>query len=220
MSCFDAVLFDFDGVIIDSRPPVRAAVGATLKAHGFPHRSPDELDRFIGPPVLTAFAELTGEPEGSAVVAACAATYHREYERVYLEQTGLIAGVEPVLRAIAAPLALATAKQAEFTLPLLDHFGIAECFRVVCAACNSALSEPKRAIVARALRKLRAERAVVIGDTAFDVDAAHENGADVIGVTWGIGDRIELERAGADQIVEEPGELLAVLASKVGERCP
>jgi phosphoglycolate phosphatase len=124
-----------------------------------------------------------------------------------------------VLGALAGPLALATAKQAEFTLPLLDHLGIAARFQVVCAACNSALSEPKRTIVARALRKLRAERPVVIGDTVFDVAAAHDNGADVIGVTWGIGERSELERAGADRIVEDPGELLVLLSSQVGDRC-
>ncbi len=211
MSIFDAAIFDFDGVIVDSRRPVRAAVNATLTAHGFPARGPSELDRFIGPPVLVAFAELTGAPERSAIVAACAATYHREYERVYLEQTRLVDGIEQVLDAIGVPLALATAKQAEFTLPLLDRLGLLRRFGVVCAANNSALEERKAPIVARAIGGLGGKRAVLVGDTAYDVDAAHENGISVIGVTWGIGDRLELERAGADAIVEKPSELPALL---------
>ena len=68
-------IFDFDGVIVDSRTPVRAAVNEALAAHGFARRSAAELDRFIGPPVLAAFAELTGEPEGSDTSPRCAATY-------------------------------------------------------------------------------------------------------------------------------------------------
>lgn len=212
MSGFDAAVFDFDGVIVDSRAPVRTAVAATLRAHGFGPRPAAELDRFIGPPVLAAFAELTGRPEGSAIVAMCAETYHREYERVYLEQTVLVDEIESVLEAIHMPLALATAKQVEFTLPLLDHLRLGARFAVVCAARHRELGEPKRAIVERAIRGLGAERAVVIGDTAFDIDAAHENGVSVIGVTWGIGHRLELERAGADEIVDRPDDLLALLS--------
>jgi beta-phosphoglucomutase-like phosphatase (HAD superfamily) len=106
---FDAAIFDLDGVIVDSRTPVRTAINAALERHGFPPRDPGELDRFIGPPALDAFVELTGEPQGSDRVAACVDTYHREYERLFLTQTTLIEGIVTVLEAIELPLALATA---------------------------------------------------------------------------------------------------------------
>ena len=51
----------------------------------------------------------------------------------------------------------------------------------------------------------------MVGDRSFDVVAAHDNGVRAIGVTWGIGDRAELEAAGADVILERPAELLALL---------
>ena len=57
----------------------------------------------------------------------------------------------------------------------------------------------------------------MIGDRSYDVDAAHANAIRAIGVTWGIGDRAELEAAGADAIVERPAELLALL-SRSAER--
>ena len=212
----DGAVFDFDGVIVDSRAPVRAAVNEALAAHGFARRTAAELDRFIGPPVLAAFAELIGEPEDSAAVAACAVTYHREYERVYLTQTTLVEGIGAVLGALDLPLALATAKQAEFTIPLLEALGLGARFAAVCAADKSALHERKAMLVERALRGLAVGRAVVVGDRSFDVEAAIENGVPAIGVTWGIGDRAELERAGADVIVERPGELLALLRTRSG----
>ena len=210
-----AVVFDFDGVIIDSREAVGTAINGALVAHGLAPRSASELDRFIGPPATSAFAELTGAAPGSPLVAACIDTYHERYADVYLSQTSLVEGIAGVLARLALPLALATAKPAEFVGPLLGVLAIAACFPVVSAAAMSALDEPKAAIVARALDRLGVADAVVVGDRSFDVAAAHANGVRAIGVTWGIGDRVELEAAGADAIVERPHELLALLQPSV-----
>ena len=58
-----------------------------------------------------------------------------------------------------------------------------------------------------------ADGTVMVGDTRFDVTGAHEKGVPCIGVTWGYGLKEELETAGADAIVDSPGQLLAVLSS-------
>jgi phosphoglycolate phosphatase len=137
-------IFDFDGVIIDSLSAVRTAVNGALLGHGFAPRSAAELRCFIGAPVLSAFAELTGTAEHSATVAACVASYHDLYRSVYLEQTYLVEGITEVLRSLTLPLALATSKTREFVEPLLEHFGIE--FAVVSAP---ALAKPKTETVAR-----------------------------------------------------------------------
>jgi len=214
-----AALFDFDGVIIDSREAVRTSINDALAEHGLPQRPGPELDRFIGPPAPAAFAELTGEPAGSPFVGACVDSYHGSYTRVYLELTQLIDGVGAVLErlTLALPLALATAKPAEFVGPLLHRLGLAACFQVVAAPPISAQEEDKSLTVARALGQLDAHRAggaVMVGDRYYDVDAAHANGLRAIGVTWGIGDRAELDDAGADVIIERPGQLLELLAPR------
>jgi phosphoglycolate phosphatase len=201
----DAAIFDFDGVIIDSLPAVETAVNGALLAHGFAPRSAAELERFIGPPVLSAFAELTGAAEDSETVASCVTSYHDLYASVYLDQTRLVDGIAEVLRSLTLPLALATSKAREFVAPLLEHFGIE--FAVVSAP---ALAEPKAETVARAQHALGARDAVVVGDRHYDVEAARACGLRAIGVTWGVGDRDELR--GADIVVERPAELYALLA--------
>jgi len=201
----DAAIFDFDGVIIDSLPAVETAVNGALLAHGFAARSAAELERFLGPPVLSAFAKLTGAAEDSETVAACVASYHDLYARVYLDQTRLVDGIAEVLRGLTLPLALATSKEREFVAPLLEHFGLQ--FAVVSAP---ALAEPKAQTVARAQQALGARDTVVIGDRHYDIEAARACGLRVIGVTWGFGDRAELR--GADVIVERPAELHELLA--------
>ena len=201
----DAAIFDFDGVIIDSLRPVETAINGALLAHGLAPLDTAEVGRFIGPPVLSAFAELTGAGEQSEIVAACVATYHDIFARVYLDETRLVNGMPELLRSLTVPRALATSKARRFVAPLLEHFGIE--FDFVSAP---ALAEPKSETVARALRALGAHDAVVVGDRHYDVEAARACGLRVIGVTWGIGERDEL--GGADVIVEQPAELRALLA--------
>jgi HAD superfamily hydrolase (TIGR01509 family) len=53
-----------------------------------------------------------------------------------------------------------------------------------------------------------AERAVVVGDTVWDVEAAHALGLPCIAVTTGGISRAELEAAGADAVYESPQDLL------------
>lgn len=213
----DAVIFDLDGVIVDSYAPVTSAINAALADHGIPTRPDGDLRRFIGPPTFTAFAELTGEDADSAVVAAVVASYRAHYAGVYLAQTSVIEGMAPVLEALAArlQLAIATSKSATFTAPLLEALGLERFFAAVAAASPIDISDDKTTIVGRALDALDRPRAAMVGDRAFDIEAGLTHGLLAVGVTWGIGSADELRGAGAQEILDRPGELLELLA---GER--
>ena len=202
----DAAIFDFDGVIIDSLWPVETAINGTLRTHGFPSRPASELARFIGPPTPQAFIELTGAADGSEQLAEYVSTYHEQFERVYLDQTRLVDGIDELLRGLPIPLALATAKERRFVAPLLERFGLESAFEVISAP---ELSEPKAETVARAQQALDAGDPVMVGDRIYDIEAARACGLRVIAVTWGVGDREELSVA--DLLVERPEQLGALL---------
>ena len=53
----------------------------------------------------------------------------------------------------------------------------------------------------------------MVGDSAVDMQTAHNAGIGSIGVSWGFRDRAELEENRADYIVDTPDELLKVIAS-------
>jgi phosphoglycolate phosphatase len=109
-------------------------------------------------------------------------------------------------------LAIATSKSALFAEPLLDALGLTRFFVAVAAAAADDTDDDKTAIVGRALALLDGRPVAMVGDRSFDVDAARAHGLLSIGVTWGIGSAEELRAAGADRLIEEPGELLALLA--------
>jgi phosphoglycolate phosphatase len=208
----DGLIFDLDGVVIDSYDAVTGSINAALVEHGLAARPAQALRHYIGPPTFTAFAELTGEPEDSAAVAAIVATYRRHYAAVYLAATQAIDGVAAVLEALAErlPLAIATSKSVLFTGPLLDELDLARYFAVVEAAAANDTSDDKTAIVGRALAALRAlgcDSVAMVGDRSYDLVAARAHGLAAIGVTWGIGSAGELEAAGASVLLHAPREL-------------
>ena len=58
--------------------------------------------------------------------------------------------------------------------------------------------------------------ALHVGDTATDMQLAHNAGVESVGVLWGYRPLEELQEAGADYIIREPEELLGLLKSSVG----
>ena len=209
-----ALIFDFDGVLVDSYAAVTGSINAALVEHGLPARPQADLRRFIGPPTFSAFSELTGQRPESDAVAAIVATYRERYAEVYLTQTRVFDGIEPMLEALAArmALAIATSKSVLFAAPLLDALGLTRFFVAVAAADADDTQDDKAAIVGRALALLDERPVAMVGDRSFDIEAARAHGLLSIGVTWGIGSTEELRAAGADLLVEEPSELLAVVA--------
>ena len=66
-----AVLFDLDGVLLDSRTAIVRCIEHGLREQGAAIPPAAELERFIGPPLVDAFSELAG-PE---LAAACLVSY-------------------------------------------------------------------------------------------------------------------------------------------------
>jgi phosphoglycolate phosphatase len=207
------VIFDFDGVLIDSRIAVSHCMNRALAAHGLPERAPEELYRYIGPPTVSAFSELVGEPPDSPLVRAFIRSYRACYAETALANTQVFAGIPETLEALAAEhrLAVATSKPLVFAEELLRGLGLRERFAAV-AGPEFDAADDKTATLAAALSALGPTRAVMVGDRSFDMVAANAHGIPGLGVAWGIGSRAELEHAGATRIVAAPGELPAAVA--------
>jgi phosphoglycolate phosphatase len=60
----------------------------------------------------------------------------------------------------------------------------------------------------------------MLGDRDHDVEGAHLNEIECVGVTWGFGSVDELRHAGAAAIVDTPGEVAAAVAATYRSRRP
>lgn len=207
------VAFDLDGTLVDSRAAILASVRVALAAHGFPAEPDDDLAFLIGPPIRVGMEELLrrlGQPTRLADDVLSA--YRAHYGQTMLEATPPFPGMAEVVRRLAraGTACVVTSKPQVFAEAIVGHVGLLEQFAFVEGPALDAPDEPKKQTLARALERLPSIGAMV-GDRHHDVDAGRAHGLRTVGVTWGIGDRAELEEAGADVLVDTPAELAAVL---------
>lgn len=211
-----AAFFDLDGCLVDSRAPISAAMNAALRDLGLPTMEPAELHDHIGPPLLEGFEQILGSLDSDPAQARQAVTaYRRAYPDLALRDTRPVPGIPALLARLhgSVTMMVVTSKPLEYAEPILEAIGLRSRFAAVLGPALDALTEPKATKLEEALALAgvaeheRRSAAVMIGDRMHDVAAGKRCGTSTIGVTWGIGDRAELARAGADVIVDHPSEV-------------
>jgi len=204
----DALLFDLDGTIVDSRIPYSRCMNYALAAIGQPERAPEDLYQFLGPPIHETLIDHLRVPED--LVDRCIELYRERYVAIGMDETEVFAGVPELLRELhgRVPLAVATSKVLTLAEPLLEKLGLLDLFEKVAAPGPETINESKAATIASGLAGLGAPaKPVMIGDRFYDVVGAHEHGIPTIGVLWGVGTEQELREAGAAALVKTPGEI-------------
>ena len=206
---FDTILFDLDGTLTDSGLGITKAVQYALGQMGYEVPPRESLFTFIGPPLHKSFAKYCGMDEATAVEAV------RQF-RVYYNQMGGIlenevyTGVRELLRDLKMAgkrLVIATSKPQAAAELVMHHFGLDEFVPEIIGGTDDTRNT-KGKVIAYALREFGVdpETAVMVGDREHDIQGAAENGIPAIGITWGYGDRAELEGAGAKAVFDTPKE--------------
>ena len=101
---------------------------------------------------------------------------------------------------------LATSKPTIFAKRILDYFNLSKYFSFVAGSGLDGSFYTKGDVIRHVLEtnKLNNPSAIVmVGDRKHDIIGAKENNIDSIGVLYGYGDRKELEKAGANYIVND-----------------
>ena len=209
------VLFDLDGVLIDSLPSITACMNYTLAQLGRPPLAAERVRPLIGPPLEDSAAVVLGTADPGQV-EAFVATYRRRYAQTCAQESLPAAGLREVLAELSPrwPLAVATSKAEVFARQILDalavtrHFARGGVFGRSLALDHSGKAE----VVGRALAVMGgAAGLVMVGDREHDVLGAAAHGVPTIGVLHGMGSRAELEAAGARWIAADLRALPALL---------
>ena len=223
--------FDLDGCVIVSDAAIGDAIRHALEVVGLPMPGDEQLRAAIGPPLITTLGGMireaghdTGTDDGSAMLSAAVDAYRARYAAVGFDLTRPVPGVTGLLERLRATASgstvIVTAKPTAVAEPLLQHLGLRHLFDAVHGVTMGPAVEEKRVTLARALMAtgVDARRSVMIGDRSHDVLAGRSCGTRTVGVLWGAGDRVELERAGAELVVEVPEDLAPVLLEPPSSR--
>lgn len=209
------VLFDLDGTITDSAPGITSSLVTTFETLGLPVPSPARLVEYVGPPLLDSLQQYAGMSEQEARDALT--IYRVDYHEHGAFDSAVFPGIRGLLTRLHAagiPLAVATSKPELQAKRILEHFDLAQYFDVIAGASEDESLSAKADVVAEALRRLTEQgvdlaHTVMVGDRAFDVEGASENGLPTILVEWGYGS--PAEAAGAIAVVHSSDQLSALL---------
>jgi phosphoglycolate phosphatase len=214
------VLLDLDGTISDSSPGIARSLQHAFGACGYEPPTDEQVRTVIGPPFEVGLPSL-GIPidDVERVVRA----YRDRYEDIGLFENTVYPGIVEMLDALAEAghtLSIATAKPEPTARRIIEHFGFAERFVVQAGATHEVGTgrRTKAEVIDYALIMLQLSPSdlpwvVMVGDRDHDVEGAHLNGIDCVGVTWGFGSPDELASAGAAVLVDTPGEVAAAVAA-------
>ena len=196
MSKDKIILFDLDGTLIESTDAIVSTFYHSFNELDFKFNGIDEdIKSLIGYPLDIMYKEL-GVDEDK--VNDFVTSYKNRYRIISTEQTTLLENAfEAVLLATQiGRVSVVTTKTRMYTIPLLEHFGIAHFFEIITGRENVENPKPHPEPILVTLEQMNYDKNLhdvwMIGDTKLDLIAANAANVKSIGVLCGYGEENEL----------------------------
>lgn len=221
MSTLSLVVFDMDGTLIDSQKVIVSAMQEGFAERGHPVPTPAAVLSIVGLSLVEAVAGIAPHlPHGEQV--ATAEAYKQAFIRMRESGDGeghspMYPGAREVLLRLAARentlLGVATGKALRGVHHAVEAHALEGVFQTVQTA-DGHPSKPHPSMLEHCLSETGVDvaRAVMIGDTTYDIEMGVAAGFQVIGVPWGYHEVRDLRAAGADVILRDYETLEDVLA--------
>jgi beta-phosphoglucomutase len=202
-----ALIFDMDGVLVDSEPLHKRAKQMAFQEAGI-HFPEETYDSYKGRPDATMFHEVLA---GRSVdeIAELLHRKHQFFEKIEHELQAIPGAVEFVRWAATRyRLALATSATPRNRAAALQSLGIADCFESLVDTARFQRPKPDPEIFQVAMQDLKVSPADcwIIEDSLPGVRAGKTAGCFAVGLTTTF-DAESLSEAGADMIVKTFREL-------------
>ena len=214
MPVYKAILFDLDGVIIDSMPAMRDAFKLAYR---------EVVDADVGDELLEplflhycyylgyAFREIMDALELPYTMYEPFVRHSAEFkDRVRIND-----GIIPMLQNLhqsGIKLTVATGKDGYRARDLLNILDIAQYIDIVTGSDEVQHAKPAPDMLLFQMNALgvTANEAIMVGDSHADIEAGKGAGVTTVGVSWGYGSREDLSMA--DFIIDHPSQLLELIS--------
>jgi len=215
------VIFDLDGTLIDSRLDLVHSVNAALRHIGRAALPDDVIASYVGDgaPILIQRA-LGGDTIDEALVRRGLEFFLSYYREHKLDHTTVYPGIAETLTAIQnsangmpRKMAVLTNKPVKPSQAIVEALGLGKFFSQIYGGNSFATKKPDPEGARKLLEEsgVRAEHAVIVGDSHTDVETGRNAGLWTIGVTYGFAPHT-LADAPPDVLVDHAQELGTVLA--------
>jgi 2-phosphoglycolate phosphatase len=199
------VLWDLDGTLVDSSADITAAANAARAGLDLAPLPERVVRGFVGEGAARLMEQVLGD--APAAFERGLALFYAHYERHPVVHTRPFPGLEPLVRALAGRQGIATNKPGHISRAVVERLGWSGLFAAHVGAGDVPRRKPAPDALWMALEVagVAPGRAVFVGDSPIDVEAAAAAGLPCIAVSWGLRPRHEL--TGAKAVVDSPAEL-------------
>ena len=187
----DLIVYDLDGTLIDSADDIVRAVNHTLKELKLKPRTIEEVRTFIGEGVQSLVKKSLGEEQEIHFNKALM-TLRAYYWDHLLDHTKCYPGVEDILNFFSKKKqAVVTNKPEKYSVKILEGLGILKFFSAVIGGDSVVTKKPSPEGVFRLLNdlKIKPDRALIVGDSAIDIETGKNAKILTCAVTYGLGNQ-------------------------------
>jgi HAD superfamily hydrolase (TIGR01509 family) len=215
---FDLVIFDLDGVLVDSEPISSRVTAAALTEAGIEISEAEVCDRFLGVSTASMLRAVEAE-HGCRLPASFQETLRARILRAFEQELAPVPGVPALLDGLAVDRCVASSSHPERIRRSLEITGLLERLGPhLFSATMVSAGKPAPDLFLLAAARMAAEpaRCLVVEDSEVGIRAAKAAGMTVFGFTGASHVRPEthaprLQAAGADVIFAEMPALVELM---------
>ncbi|MEJ8572928.1 phosphoglycolate phosphatase [Microbaculum marinum] len=216
-------VFDLDGTLVDTAPDLFAALDVVLRENGYESVAPADEMGIIGHG-SKAMIEYALTAQGVDIDPERIKPMHLRfldyYEAHIADGSRPFPGVVEALDRLAgagAALAVCTNKYEHLSRQLLDALGLSGRFAAIVGADTLGVRKPDPAHILGTIERAGGDltRAVMVGDSRTDIDAAKAATVPVIAVDFGYTDT-PVAQLSPDHVISQYEELYALAAPRLG----
>jgi phosphoglycolate phosphatase len=218
-----ALIFDLDGTLVDTAPDLTGALNAVLLSEGHASVTLDEVRHMVGHGAVAMIRhalETAGAPpppdEMGHLVETFLVHYRANIARLSTPFPGAVATLTKLSKA-GMLMGVCTNKTHDLSELLLREIGLAHFFGAVQGVGVKPYNKPDPRHLTDVVAMLggSVDRAVMIGDSATDVNTARAAGVPVIAMTYGY-TPVPAHELGADVVLDDFAAIPAAVKKLLG----
>ncbi|MCC8179315.1 MAG: HAD family hydrolase [Planctomycetes bacterium] len=213
---YQAVIFDFDGTLLDTLDDLADSMNAVLVDFGMPIHPTHPYRFFIGDGMENLARRASPAGTDDATIKKMAIRMGEIYQNGWNKKTKPYDGVMPMLESLrqrGVRMAILSNKPDSFTKIMAQHYFGDSCFEAVFGQRNTVPKkpDPAGAFEIADLFGMPPANFLYFGDTNTDMRTGLAAGMFTVGVTWGFRPVDELIGSGAQAIIDEPAQVVDFL---------
>lgn len=218
------IAFDLDGTLVETAPDLVGALNTLLAEQGLAPLPIEAARVMVGRGAKAMIEQgyaATGLPLSPDSAPAFVERFIEIYRSRIADESRPFPGCIEALEALedaGATLVIATNKRTDLAVALIEALGMTPHFAAIVGADAAPAAKPDARHILFAIEEADGDpdMAIMVGDSATDVNGAKNAGVPVVAVSFGYTE-ISARELGADAVIDDYAELIAAVAKLASE---